>query len=80
MTQMQDLMRQIDELSADDLLSLLSYIAQRARVQALKETNRPKWSDICGMSPNLLGGEDAQEWVNRHRQEDTEHREALIRG
>ncbi len=80
MSQIQDIMQQVDELSTDDLLNLLSYIAQRARIQARLEANRPKWSDICGMAPDLLGGEDAQEWVKRTRQEDTEHREALIRG
>jgi hypothetical protein len=74
-TQMlQDLMRQVDNLSTDELLRLLSYIADRARLGA----NRPKWSDICGIAPDPMDGEDAQAWVTRSRRESTEHREALL--
>ena len=71
---LQDLMRQVDDLSTDELLHLLAYIAERARLG----TNRPKWGDICGIAPDLMDGEDAQEWITRSRRESTEHREALL--
>lgn len=35
------------------------------------------WLDLEGMAPNMLEGEDAQTWVTRHRQEDTEARESI---
>jgi hypothetical protein len=72
---LQDLMRQVDALSPDELLHLQSYIAERARLGI----DRPKWSDICGIAPDLMDGKDAQEWVTRTRREDSAHREALLR-
>ncbi|MGQ9684363.1 MAG: hypothetical protein ACUVX9_17695 [Anaerolineae bacterium] len=72
---LQNLMRQVDELSTDEQLRLLVYVAERARQSA----ERPKWSDICGMAPGLLDGEDAQEWVSRERREGTERREGLLK-
>lgn len=36
-----------------------------------QQQNKPKrkLSDFYGIAPNLLGGQDAQEWVNELRQE-----------
>lgn len=36
---------------------------------------RHDWMSIRGTAPNLLDGEDAQEWVSRTRREGDEHRE-----
>ncbi len=33
------------------------------------------WMALAGAAPNLLGGEDAQEWVSRTRRESDERRE-----
>ena len=33
------------------------------------------WMAVRGIAPNLLGGEDAQQWVSRTRREADEHRE-----
>ena len=33
------------------------------------------WRDAAGIAPNLLDGEDAQEWVSRTRREADEERE-----
>lgn len=72
---LQDLMKQVDELSTDEQLRLLVYVAERAR----QGVERPKWSDICGIAPDLLDGQDAQEWVSRSRREASERRESLLR-
>jgi hypothetical protein len=40
---------------------------------------RYSWSSIRGIAPNLLCGEDAQEWVSRNRREADEHRERQLR-
>ncbi len=36
---------------------------------------RYDWMEIEGIAPDLLAGEDAQEWVSRTRQESDDHRE-----
>jgi hypothetical protein len=60
---LQDLMRQVDELSTDEQLRLIEYVAGLAR----NGTRRARWSDLCGIAPDLTDGEDAQEWVSRSR-------------
>ncbi len=47
-----DVMRQADELTPDEQLRLLVYVAERAR----RSAQRPKWGDLCGMAPDILGG------------------------
>ena len=32
-------------------------------------SGRHDWMSVRGIAPNLLGGEDAQEWVSRSRRE-----------
>lgn len=41
---------------------------------------RRSWREIRGIAPNLLEGEDAQEWVSRSRREDDEHSQQALRG
>jgi hypothetical protein len=38
-----------------------------------------KLSEFYGVAPNLLEGEDAQEWVSRTRREGDDRREKLLR-
>ena len=73
----QDLMRQADSLSPDDQLRLAEYLVSRARTTKARLPRR--WQDLCGIAPNLLGGEDAQEWVSRGRRESDEHRKAQLK-
>ena len=37
------------------------------------------WMSVRGIAPDLLGGEDAQEWVSRTRREADEHRDKQLR-
>lgn len=71
---LQDLMKQVDELSTDEQLRLIEYVAERAR----KGTKRARWSDLCGIAPDLTNGEDAQAWVSRSRRESSARREARL--
>jgi hypothetical protein len=74
---LRDLMRQSNSLTNDEKMDLIMHLTRQ-----LKQANKPsrKWSEICGIAPNLMQGEDAQEWVSRTRREATEHREQVIRG
>jgi len=46
----------------------------------LEITPGRKWSEIAGIVPYPMFGEDAQEWVTRTRRESDEHRERVLRG
>jgi len=41
---------------------------------------RKSWSEMRGIAPSLLGGEDAQQWVSRSRSESDSCREVTSRG
>lgn len=75
---LRELMRQSNALTNDEKMDLLIYLAQGIK-QGYQKKSR-KWSEICGIAPGLMQGEDAQEWVSRTRREATEHRERVIRG
>jgi hypothetical protein len=75
---LRNLMRQSNSLTNEEKMDLLLYLAQGIKHGQQKKSR--KWSEICGIAPNLMQGEDAQEWVSRTRREDTEHRERVIRG
>ncbi len=73
------LIKQVDLLTADEQLRLVSYAAEKARRQMPAAQTRRKWKDICGALPYPALGEDAQAWVTRTRREGDEHRERLLR-
>jgi hypothetical protein len=61
-------------LSEIEQLTVMGHLVERMK------KNITKWSDLKGMAPYPLSGEDAQECVSRTRREGDEHREHLLRG
>lgn len=62
-----EVLRLADALSPDDQLQLISYLVQRLRNCDIKRKPRRNVMEFAGVAPNLLGGMDAQEYVNRIR-------------
>ena len=71
------LFRQSERLSLDEQLALATQLIERAR-QGAPAPQRRQWSEICGLFPYPLAGEDAQAWVTRTRREGAEQREAQL--
>ena len=69
------LIRQFESLSVDEQLRLASYLVDRSRQACAGPTPRYRWQDVRGIARYPLLGEDAQAWVSRTRQDDTEQRE-----
>lgn len=63
-----EIMKQAGELTPDEKLALATHLIEEAR-QGNEVQPRRKWGEIYGLAPNLLGGEDAQEWVSHGREE-----------
>lgn len=79
-TQLLDsLLKQIDLLTTDEQLRLVSYAAEKVRRQRSSALPRRKWRDIRGLMAYPAFGEDAQTWVTRTRREGDEQRERLLR-
>jgi hypothetical protein len=62
------ILQTVPQLSHSEILELIAYLAEQARQTAAPSTIY-YWRDIAGIAPNLLEGQDAQEWVNGVRQE-----------
>jgi hypothetical protein len=67
----------IKPLPAAERLRLIEITAHdlAARPTESETVERHDWMSVRGIAPNLLGGEDAQEWVSRTRREADESRE-----
>lgn len=68
-----DIIRRAETLSPQELLQLISYLAERAQQAYGDGSERRRWSEISGAAPLL--GEDAQDWVSRSREESDSGRE-----
>nr|WP_230966796.1 hypothetical protein [Nostoc commune] len=64
-------------------MQVLEHLVKQIKqsVDSVAVTQKPKYkvTDFYGIAPNLLGGEDAQEWVSKTRRGGDEHREWLLR-
>jgi hypothetical protein len=68
-----ELIRQTEVLTLEELLQLIRYLIARLPSRILRP--RRRWREICGAAAYPLLGEDAQAWVSRTRREDDEYRE-----
>ncbi|WP_254563668.1 hypothetical protein [Oscillatoria sp. HE19RPO] len=77
---LEHLLQQVEQLPPEDRLELIRQIAQGLKQSEVVVTAKPRWSDLKGMAPYPMMGEDAQEWVSRTRREGDEHRSQVLRG
>jgi hypothetical protein len=75
---LQNLIRQSDKLTSEELLQLVNYLTAKEQRSDLANSPRRKLSEFKGRAPYPLVGEDAQAWVSRTRQEATEERDQLL--
>ena len=73
----------VSSLPDAEQLRLVEQIVHRLalmRPRGDEEEERYDWMELAGIAPNLLDGEDAQEWVTRTRRGSDEHREKCLKG
>lgn len=63
--------KHIKPLPREERLRLIEMTAHDLMAQPTEDalSERHNWMSIRGIAPDLLGGEDAQEWVSRTRGE-----------
>jgi hypothetical protein len=76
---LETLIKETDALSIQDQMRLAAHLMVRLSQTNLPDTPRRKWSEICGIVPYPLVGEDAQAWISRTRRESDEHREHSLK-
>lgn len=77
---LEKILSEIEQLTPEEQLTVMGYLVERVKKHITQAQPKRKWSDLKGMAPYPLLGEDAQEWVSRTRREGDEHRERLLRG
>lgn len=75
---LESIIKKADSLTVDEQLRLVAYLAERVRTVAAIGPRR-RWTEIQGVAPHPLLGEDAQSWVSRTRHEADEQRERQLR-
>jgi hypothetical protein len=69
--QLQQVLTEIDRLSPTEQTQVIEHITVKLRsiIGTLPLKKSKSWRELAGIAPNLLNGEDAQEWVNKERDE-----------
>ncbi len=75
---LQQILSQVDQLTPAEQMQVIGHLMTQLQNRAvITEKPRKSWQDLEGTAPNLLSGEDAQEWVNRQRDEWDEREQQL---
>ncbi|MBW4433196.1 MAG: hypothetical protein KME28_16090 [Pelatocladus maniniholoensis HA4357-MV3] len=77
---LEKILSEIEQLTLEEQLAVMGHLVERVKKHITQAQPKRKWSDLKGMAPYPLLGEDAQEWVSRTRRFSDEHRERLLRG
>jgi hypothetical protein len=68
-------LREIDQLGLEEQRLVMAHLTERVQEPVVKQ--KRKLSEFYGVTPNLLEGVDAQEWVNTLRGEWDERETSL---
>ena len=74
-TEILELARQAEQLSISEQIELAMWLMQNARNAIDMDDTRYSWTEVAGIAPYPLAGEDAQTWVSRSREESEHARE-----
>ncbi len=78
---LQQVLQEIEQLTPEEQLEVISHAAEQLkRRTALQTQSKRSWRELRGIAPNLLGGQDAQEWVNQLRREWDDREKQLFDG
>jgi hypothetical protein len=66
--QFQNIVQQVKQFSYEQTEEMMRILAQQLR-KVEPENEKKSLLNLAGIAPNLLEGQDAQEWVNEVRKE-----------
>jgi hypothetical protein len=72
---LKEIKKKTEILTVEENLELIAHIVGKIRKIRAESVKRRKWSEIYGIAPYPLVGEDAQTWVTRTRHEANTNRE-----
>lgn len=64
------ILQEIEQLTIEEKFQIITYTTEQLKRQTIiPKTSKHSLSDLRGILPNILEGQDAQEWVSELRQE-----------
>jgi len=75
---LEKILNEIEQLTPEEQLTVMGHLVERVKKHITQAQPKRKWSDLKGIAPYPLLGEDAQEWVSQTRREGDEHRKWLL--
>ena len=70
--QFQNIVQQVKQFSyeqAEEMMRILDQQLRRTEHEDAEDEKKSSWLNLAGIAPNLLEGQDVQEWVNEVRKE-----------
>lgn len=78
---LKQVLQDIEQLTVEEQLEVISHATEQVKRRTLTQQNpKRSWQELRGIAPNLLNGQDAQEWISRIRREADEYRSPVLRG
>ncbi|EDZ92552.1 MULTISPECIES: hypothetical protein [Limnospira] len=78
---LKQVLQEIEQLTIEEQLEVISHATEQLKRRTLTQHNpKRSWQELRGIAPNLLNGQDAQEWVNQLRREWDEREKRLFEG
>jgi hypothetical protein len=77
---LQQILNELAQLTPEEQWQVMGYLMNQLQHRAVVTAKPTKsWQEIEGVAPNLLGGVDAQDYVNSLRDEWDEREQQLIK-
>jgi hypothetical protein len=76
---LEQVLQNLEQLTPEEQLEVMNQAKQHLQLRETK-TQKRKLSEFRGIAPNLLGGQDAQAWVNELRSEWDERERTIFEG
>lgn len=78
---LKQVLQEIEQLTIEEQLEVISHATEQVKRQRFTQQNpKRSWQELRGIAPNLLNGQDAQEWVNQLRSEWDEREKRIFEG
>lgn len=78
---LQQVLQEIEQLTPEEQLEVISYATEQLKQRTVAQTNSKRsWRELRAIAPNVLNGQDAQEWVNQLRNEWDEREQRIFEG
>ena len=78
---LKQVLQEIEQLTIEEQVEVISHTTEQLKRRTLTQPNpKQSWHELRGIAPNLLNGQDAQEWVNQLRSEWDEREKRIYEG